>query len=44
MNENEFILTNPDLENQVKLTCSLEETPAGKRIRMEFSICKLQLS
>ncbi|MDY0081405.1 MAG: hypothetical protein RBR95_12550 [Ignavibacteriaceae bacterium] len=32
----DFALANATLENEVKLTCGLEETPAGKRIRMEF--------
>jgi len=36
MEQNEFALVNPTLENEVKLTCSLEETETGKRIRMEF--------
>ncbi len=34
--ENEFALANATLENEVKLTCGLEETETGKRIRMEF--------
>lgn len=36
MEQNEFTLANPSLENEVKLTCSLEEAPKGKRIRMEL--------
>jgi len=36
MEQNEFALANVSLENEVKLTCSVEEAPAGKRIRMEF--------
>lgn len=32
----DFAVANCNLENEVKLTCGLEETPAGKRIRMEF--------
>ena len=36
MNENEFSVANPSLQNEVKLTCSVEEAPTGKRIRMEF--------
>lgn len=36
MNENEFNVANASLQNEVKLTCSVEEAPAGKRIRMEF--------
>ena len=36
MEQNEFALANATLENEVKLTCGLEEAPAGKRIRMEF--------
>ncbi len=32
----DFALANVSLENEAKLTCGLEETPAGKRIRMEF--------
>jgi hypothetical protein len=34
--ENEFTLANASLENEVKLTCSLEEIGAVKKIRMEF--------
>ena len=36
MEQNEFALANATLENEVKLTCSLEETETGKKIRMEF--------
>jgi len=36
MEKNEFALANPNLENEVKLTCSVEETPTGKKIRMEI--------
>lgn len=36
MEQNEFALANVSLENEVKLTCSLEETETGKKIRMEF--------
>ena len=36
MEQNEFALANATLENEVKLTCGLEEAPTGKRIRMEF--------
>jgi hypothetical protein len=36
MEQNEFALANTTLENEVKLTCSLEETETGKKIRMEF--------
>ena len=34
--KNEFVLANTNLENEVKLTCSVEETETGKRIRMEI--------
>lgn len=36
MEQNEFALANATLENEVKLTCSLEETETGKKIRMEL--------
>jgi hypothetical protein len=36
MEMNEFVLANQTLENEVKLSCSVEETPTGKKIRMEF--------
>ena len=36
MEQNDFALANATLENEVKLTCSLEETETGKKIRMEF--------
>ena len=35
MEKNEFALANTNLENEVKLTCSVEETP-GKKIMLQI--------